>query len=194
MIRHTKFQKNGGKDYRIFVVTPGDIGERGYLERPRRSFAVDPATYTLALNQRVQPGDVLLSIKGTVGVVGLVPEDVPRKGDNALWTVGQSLVILRPKKSGGIDSISLYEYLTNETVQKLIKSLASASAIQILAIKDLNTFPVSIPSKQVMEDMRASFTARQALLDEMADIQRRIATEHAELWPHSQLARTHMRS
>lgn len=29
MIRHTKFQKNGGKDYRIFVASPGDIRERG---------------------------------------------------------------------------------------------------------------------------------------------------------------------
>jgi len=185
LIRHTTLRKDGGKDYRIFVVTPGDIGERGYLERPRRSFTVDPATYTLALNQRVQPGDVLLSIKGTVGVVGLVPEDVPREGDMAIWAVGQSLVILRPKKSDGMDSISLYEYLTNGTVQKLIKSLASSSAIPVLTIKDLHTFPVSIPSKQVMEDMRTSFTARQALLDEAADLQRRIAEEGAELWPRS---------
>lgn len=191
LIRHTKLQKSGGrKDYRIFVASPGDIGERGYLERPRRSFTVDRATYMLALRQTVQPGDVLLSIKGDIGVVGLVPEDVPREGDAAIWTVGQSLVILRPKKSGGMDSISLYEYLTNETVNEFIKSLASASAIPILAIKDLHTFPVSVPSKQVMEDMRASFTARQALLDEAADLRRRIATQRAELWPDTRLART----
>jgi len=151
---------------------------------------VDRATYMLALNQRVQPGDVLLSIKGAIGVVGLVPEDVPREGDMAIWTVGQSCVILRPKRSAGLDSISLYEYLINETVQKLIKSLASASAIPILTIKDLHTFPVSIPSKQVTEDMQASFTTRQALLDEVAEIQRRIAEERAELWPHTQLVRT----
>jgi hypothetical protein len=31
--------------------------------------------------------------------------------------------------------------------------------------------------------------ARQALLDEVADIQRRIAAERAEQWPHAQLAR-----
>lgn len=190
LIRHTKLQKSRGKNYKIFVASPGDIGERGYLEQPRRSFTADRATYMLALHQRVQPGDVLLSIKGAIGVVGLVPEDVPREGDAAIWTVGQSLVILRPKKSGGMDSLSLYEYLTNETVQALIQSLASASAIPILAIKDLHTFPVSIPSKQVMENMRAGFTARQALLDEAADIRRRIAAERAELWPHSQLART----
>lgn len=191
MIRHTKLQKSGGsKDYRIFVASPGDIGERGYLERPRRSFTADRATYMLALHQRVQPGDVLLSIKGACGIVGLVPEGVPREEDAAIWTVGQSLVILRPKKSAGMDSISLYEYLTNETVQELIQSLASASAIPILTIKDLHTFPVSIPSKQVMEDMRASFTARQALFDEAADLRRRIATQRAELWPHTRLART----
>jgi len=190
MIRPANLQKSLGEDYTIFEASPGDIGERGYLDQPGRSFTVDRATYTRALNQRVQPGDVLLSIKGTIGVVGLVPEDVPREGDTAIWTAGQSLMILRPKKRGGMDPITLYEYLTDETVQEFIKSLAGGSVIQNLAMKDLKAFPVPVPSKQIMEDVRARFMARQALLDEVADIQRRIAAERAEQWPHAQLART----
>lgn len=189
MIRPANLQKSQGEDYTIFEASPGDIGERGYLDQPSRSFTVDRATYTRALNQRVQPGDILLSIKGTIGVVGLVPEDVPREGDTAIWTAGQSLMILRPKKRGGMDPITLYEYLTDETVQEFIKSLAGGSVIQNLAMKDLKAFPVPVPSEQIMEDVRARFMARQALLDEVAAIQRRIATERAEQWPHAQLAR-----
>jgi hypothetical protein len=189
LIRPVNLQKSLGEDYTIYEASPGDIGARGYLDQPGRSFTVDRATYTRALNQRVQPGDVLLSIKGTIGVVGLVPENVPHEGEPAIWTAGQSLMILRPKKRGGMDPITLYEYLTDETVQEFIKSLAGGSVIQNLGMKDLKAFPVPVPSKQIMEDVRARFMARQALLDEVADIQRRIAAERAEQWPHAQLAR-----
>lgn len=189
MIRPANLQKSLGQDYTIFEASPGDIGERGYLDQPGRSFTVDRATYTRALNQKVQPGDVLLSIKGTIGVVGLVPDDVPRDGDTAIWTAGQSLMILRPKKRGGMDPITLYEYLTDETVQEFLKSLAGGSAIQNLGMKDLKAFPVPVPSKQIMENVRARFMARQALLEEVAEIHRRIAAERAEQWPHAQLAR-----
>lgn len=189
LIRPANLQKSLGEDYTIFEASPGDIGARGYLDQPGRSFTVDRATYTRALNQRVQPGDVLLSIKGTIGVVGLVPEDVPREGDTAIWSAGQSLMILRPKKRGGMDPITLYEYLTDETVQEFIKSLAGGSVIQNLGMKDLKAFPVPVPTRQIMEGVRARFMARQALLDEVADIQRRIAADRAEQWPHAQLAR-----
>jgi hypothetical protein len=189
MIRPANLQKSLGEDYTIFEASPGDIGQRGYLEQPERSFTVDRATYTRAMNQRVHPGDVLLSIKGTIGVVGLVPDHVPREGDTAIWTAGQSLMILRPKKRGGMDPITLYEYLTDETVQEFIKSLAGGSVIQNLAMQDLKAFPVPIPAREVIEDVRAGFVARQALLDEVADIQRRITTQRAEKWPHAQLGR-----
>lgn len=189
LIRPANLQKSLGEDYTIFEASPGDIGDRGYLDQPGRSFTVDRATYTRALNQRVQHGDVLLSIKGTIGVVGLVPENVPHEGETAIWTAGQSLMILRPKKRGGMDPITLYEYLTDETVQEFIKSLAGGSVIQNLGMKDLKAFPVPVPSRQIMEDVRARFMARQALLDEVADIQRRIAADRAEQWPHAQLAR-----
>lgn len=188
MIRPANLQKALGEDYTIFEASPGDIGDRGYLDQPGRSFTVERATYTRALNQRVQPGDVLLSIKGTIGVVGLVPEGVPPEGDTAIWTAGQSLMILRPKKRAGIDPVTLYEYLTDETVQEFIKSLAGGSVIQNLAMKDLKGFPVPVPSRQIMEDVRARFMARQALLDKVEAIHHRIAAERAEQWPHAQLA------
>jgi hypothetical protein len=189
MIRPANLQKGMGEDYTIFEASPGDIGERGYLQKPSRSFTVDRATYMRALNQRVQPGDVLLSIKGTIGVVGLVPEEAPPEGDTTIWTAGQSLMILRPKKRGGMDPITLYEYLTNETVQDFIKSLAGGSMIQNLAIKDLKAFPVPIPKETVMAEVRERFSERQALLDQVADIQQRIAMQRAEQWPHAQLSK-----
>ncbi len=189
MIRPSPLRAELGEDYTIHESSPGDVGRRGYLERPVRSFTLDRAAYNRALKQQVLPGDVLLSIKGTIGVVGLVPETAPKEGETEIWTAGQSLMILRPKKRGGIDPVTLYEYLTDETVQEFIKSLAGGTAVQSLAMKDLKAFPVAVPSKEVMADVRAQFAERQSLLDEIEAIERKVDTQRAQQWPHAQLVR-----
>lgn len=189
MTRPVSFRGMLGEDYTLHEASPGDVGRRGYLERPGRSISVDRATYNRALKQQVLPGDVLLSIKGTIGVVGLVPESVPKEGETEIWTAGQSLMILRPKKRGGIDPITLYEYLTDETVQEFIKSLTGGTAVQNLAMRDLKAFPVAVPSKEVMAAVRAQFEERQSLLDEIEAIERKIETQRAQQWPHAQLVR-----
>lgn len=45
-------------------------------------------------------------------------------------------MILRPKKRVNMSSLALYEYLSNDTVQDYIKSIAGGAVIQTLAMKD----------------------------------------------------------
>lgn len=187
LIRPINLQKGLDEIYTIREASPGDVGGRGYLECPGRSFTVDRATYNRALNQQVRPGDVLLSIKGTIGTVGLVPDDVPTGDGQEIWTAGQSLMILRPGKRGHMDPVVLYEYLTNETVQEFIQSLAGGVAVQGIAMRDLKTFPVPIPEPEVMEEVRMRFHDRQALFDQIDDLKAKIETIRAQHWPHADL-------
>lgn len=59
-----------------------------------------------------------------------------REGEDTIWTAGQSLMILRPKTRVNMSSLALYEYLSNDTVQDYIKSIAGGAVIQTLAMKD----------------------------------------------------------
>ncbi|GGW24839.1 hypothetical protein GCM10011452_10300 [Gemmobacter lanyuensis] len=188
MIRPINLQKSEEAEYTIFEASPGDVGVRGYLDKPGRAIEVDRATYSRAVNQQLKPGDVLLSIKGTIGVVGIVPNTVPGFGEREIWTAGQSLMILRGKKRASIDPIVLYEYLSDDTVQAFIKSMAGGTVIPNLGMKDLKSFQVPIPSADVMAEVRARFMERQTVFDEIERLQKRVASIRAAHWPHAELA------
>jgi len=187
MIRPTSLTQDEDGEYTLFEASPSDLNERGFIGHPGRAITVERAKYNKAFNQQLRPGDVLLSIKGNVGVVAMVPPDVPKEGEAEIWTAGQSMMILRPKKRVSMSSLALYEYLTNATVQEFLRSLAGGSAIQNLAMKDLKSFPVVMPDEETIERVKAGFDERQAIFDQIAELQKQLLDVRDQGWPHLHL-------
>lgn len=187
MIRPTSLTQDEEGDYTLFEASPSDLNERGFIAHPARAITVERAKYNKAFNQQLRPGDVLLSIKGNVGVVAMVPPDVPKEGETEIWTAGQSMMILRPKKRVSMSPLALYEYLTNATVQEFLKSLAGGSAIQNLAMKDLKSFPVVMPDEETIGRVKAGFDERQAIFDQIVELQNQLLDVRDQGWPHLHL-------
>jgi hypothetical protein len=187
MIRPASLSQDDEGEYTLFEASPSDLDERGFIGHPGRVITVDRAKYNKASNQQLRPGDVLLSIKGNVGVVAMVPADVPKEGENEIWTAGQSMMILRPKKRISISSLALYEYLSNATVHEFLKSLAGGGVIPNLAMKDLKGFPVVLPDEETIDRVKASFAERQGILDQISALQKQLADVRDQGWPHLQL-------
>ena len=122
----------------------------------------------------------------TIGVVGLVPDDVPREGKDTIWTAGQSLMILRPKK-GGISSIALYEYLSSEWVKEALRSLAYGAGIPTISIKDLKEFRVPVPSAEEEDEIEAAFRDRQHRMAQVRAILKDIEQARDASWPHREI-------
>ena len=184
VIRPRAVKKAPDGDYLIREASPGDIGETGYLELPPKETRLAKGALRGARNQRVEPGDVLLSVKGTIGRVGLVPEAAPDTEDG-FWTAGQSLVILRSRNR--IKPEVLYEYLTADVVQEHIRSLAGGSAIQSINAKDLGALEIPVPAMEEQECVVMAFKQRQTLYDEIDRIRDQISKERAATWPHGDL-------
>lgn len=187
MIRPSNLQKSEDGEYTILEAAPADVGPRGYVRQPAREIQVSQAAYKKALSQQILAGDVVLAIKGTVGVVGLVPENAPGSKTDEIWTAGQSLMILRPKPRSGLDPIVLYEFLSDDTVQEFLKSMAGGAVIQNLGMKDLKSFAVPVPSLEQTEEVRDGFMARQAIFDEIETLQEKVNDMRASQWPHSEI-------
>lgn len=187
LVRPVTISADEEGEYTLFEAAPGDVNERGFVSTPKREITVDRAKYNKAFNQQLRPGDVLLSIKGTIGVVGLVPDDVPREGEDMIWTAGQSLMILRPKKRVNMSSLALYEYLSNDTVQEYIKSIAGGAAIQTLAMKDLKGFAIPMPDEETVRSIEESFAERQAIFDEIDEMKMKLKEVRSRGWPHELL-------
>ncbi|PVA05269.1 restriction endonuclease subunit S [Thalassorhabdomicrobium marinisediminis] len=189
MIRPLSMTEDDGGAYILNEASPADVNVRGYIKLPSRTITVDRAKYNKASNQQLRAGDVLLSIKGNIGIASLVPEDVPREGESEIWTAGQSMMILRPKKRIGISSLALFEYLSNATVQEYLKSLAGGATIQNLAMKDLKSFPVAVPDDEAVDAVEVGFTRRQAIFDQIEALEAKVGSVQEQTWPHNQLKR-----
>ena len=187
MIRPTSITPDDDGEYTLLEASPSDTNSRGFIGKPGRAITVDRAKYNRAFNQQLRPEDILISIKGNVGVVAMVPPQVPRGEAPEIWTAGQSMMILRPKKRGSISTLALYEYLSNSTVQEFMKSLSGGSVIQNLAMKDLKNFPVAIPDAVAVEKAETNFAERQAIFDQMEELRIKLEDVRSRSWPHELL-------
>jgi hypothetical protein len=190
LVRPITISQDDEGDYTLMEAAPGDVNARGFVSEPKRSITVDRAKYIKALNQLLRPGDVLLSIKGTIGAVALVPDDLPAEGEEVIWTAGQSLMILRPKKKTRMSSIALFEYLTNAVVQEYLKSIAGGTAIQTLAMKDLKGFEVPLPDPETTRSIEQAFLDRLQVHDQIDALQAQLADLRAAHWPHDTLGQS----
>lgn len=185
VIRPSALPKAHDGEYTVREASPGDIDETGVLRVPPRETKVARGALRKARNQQVRAGDVLLSVKGTIGRVGIVPDGVPSNDEDNFWTAGQSLVILRTR--GQIAPEVLYEYLNNELVQEHIGSLAGGAAIQSISAKDLASLPIPLPSQSDQARVVDRTRSRRALFDEIERVRWEISKHRSETWPHQKL-------
>ena len=146
LIRPVALPKGEDGAYLVHEAAPGDVGEDGFLIEPPKTTSVDRGGLRKARNQQLEPGDVVISMKGTIGRVGLVPDDVPDRNAEDFWSVGQSMMILRPLR-GTIAPEVLYEYLSSDLMHEHLSALASGAAIQSISMKDLKTLPIPVPAQ-----------------------------------------------
>ena len=186
MIRPLSLGKEDDGEFVIREAVPADIGDGDFLQEPKKETLIERAQLRKARNQRLMPGDLLLSVKGTIGAVALVPEDTDVPGESGFWTAGQSFMILRPKK-GEISGIALYEYLSSGPVKETLRSLAHGAVIPTISIKDLKEFRVPIPSPEEDDEIETAFQDRQDRLAEVRAILMGIKQDRNASWPHREL-------
>ncbi|MCL3881027.1 N-6 DNA methylase [Marivita sp. GX14005] len=187
LIRPVTISEDEEGEYTLFEAAPGDVNKRGFIAEPRREISVSRPKYNKAFNQQLRPGDVLLSIKGNVGITALAPDDVPKEGESVIWTSGQSMMILRPKQRIHVSSLALFEYLSNATVREHLQSIAGGTAIQTLAMKDIKSLPIPVPDDKTLADVEAGFAERQKLFDQIDALEHAVAKTRNQSWPHKVL-------
>lgn len=86
----------------------------------------------------LQPNDLLLAVKGSIGKIGIVPTP-PTAGEGG-WVAGQSFAVLRAIEPNSYMPQALLVYLRSDLGQILLSRMAvgaSQPTIQLSALKDL---------------------------------------------------------
>ena len=90
----------------------------------------------------VKENDLVISIKGTLGKVGIITKDLKNT------IPGTSLCILRPHQSAIVPGFYIFQYLRSSIGQTIITSSSQGVAIPFLSIKDLKNLSIPIPTAE----------------------------------------------
>ena len=118
-----------------------DIDKIGELRKIERKTAVSDDFLTRAKNTFIKKGDLLISIKGTVGKIGIVRKDLKDT------IPGPSLCVLRIRPSAVIEPESIFLYLRSEIGQRIITNSSQGATIPFLSIKELKNLDIPLPNQ-----------------------------------------------
>jgi type I restriction-modification system DNA methylase subunit len=142
--------------------------KNGRLSLPAKLSELPQSASTKIENAVLKPGDILLSIKGTIGKIALVTDDTIAESGPVPIVPGQSFVIIRMRKGGLIpDPRVLVGYLRSPVAQSLLQRMAGGTTIANVAMGDLKNLEVPVISMKAQHDIVEKH-------NECQDIQRHI--------------------
>jgi hypothetical protein len=135
-------RKEGGDAQEVRVLQVGDIDDRTGGARPLKDLNLMPLPDKSGLDRyRVQPGDVVVSCKGTLLKTGLIEEST------AGAIASANLVVVRAR--GDVSPKTLYLVLRSEGAKRKLKGLQKVGAtIASLSYKDIQTLEFRLPNHQ----------------------------------------------
>ena len=149
-----KVNQNSGLELK--EVLASDIDDMGIVQAPRKIIHVDRNGLVRALNAWLKHGDILIAIKGSVGKIGFVEDqlaEMPEMFESGeKWVAGQSFVIARikPSQANKVTPEYLFRYLKSPQVQKYFESRSLGVAIPMIKMTDIETLPVRLPAAETL--------------------------------------------
>jgi type I restriction enzyme M protein len=163
----------------IFEVSPAELPEYEYLQTPTRERLVDPQDIERHGQQALRPGDVLLSVKGTIGKSAVAGAELP---DIQIFP-SQSSVILRLKPRAAIaDPVALLMHLRSPLFQSLLQSVVTGTTIPNVTLGDLRALPIVIPTVEEQRQLREVFETQSQLQSQIHLLQIQQHAAAAKAW------------
>jgi type I restriction enzyme M protein len=153
----------------------------GAVHLPSRRVMLSPETAARARRAALEPGDLVLSIKGRIGAVGIVEELPP--GDET-WVPGQSFAVIRLRRGAAVkDPRILYRYLVSPLGQNALQTLAGGTTVPFVQIADVRRLEVPLPSPTDIIRLRKAEQEIAELNRQLSAIKGQIAKVEGKLWP-----------
>lgn len=126
----------------FYEVGVRNISNDGLVNKPEKSLQLSGRMRDRAELQRLQPGDILLVSKGSVGKIGLVGNDCDKN-----WVASQSFQVVRLTHTNYIASSEyLFRYLSSPLVQEYLSEQITGTTIPVLKTADIKELPIPIVS------------------------------------------------
>lgn len=168
----------------VLEIAPADLID-GIVRPPARQQAFDRKEEKRVQGVTVRADDILVSIKGNVGNVGIV-EDVGVHLAQIMsepWIVSQSLAIVRLKANPHIHSPAvLAALLTAPWVREKLESMSGASTVRTLPLSALRSLSLPVPSAEECALAETKLAAIAETREQITEHQRNLAESRSQLW------------
>lgn len=167
-------------DIVAFEIGVSDIDEVGLVETPGKRLALSEATASQARKAVIEPGDVLLVIKGSVGKVGYV-RSIP---EGALWLASQSFAVLRLRRHAPIsDPRVLFRFLSSGLGQASLQNVRVGSTVPGLQMADVRRLPIVLPDSNVHAAIARQVDGLFAIQDHIRQLRSDLKDQQTTIWP-----------
>ncbi|PLU71385.1 hypothetical protein BMJ21_10025 [Sinorhizobium medicae] len=169
-----------GPTFQVREALLADV-DNGRLSLPVKLSELPRSALPKIESATLKPGDILLSIKGTIGkaaLVGEVAETSP-----VPIVPGQSFVIVRLRKGSLIhDPRILVSYLRSPIAQSLLQAMAGGTTIPNVAMGALKDMPVPVPGAKAQDKMLKKFDEYYELLRNIDEMKDRLSNTESDLF------------
>jgi len=150
-IRRSQLFKDEGEGKEIYEVSPSDFNKSGFLLECGKIKQIG-SQYKRLHTYKLEPFDVLLSTKGTIGKVAIVGET------SETIIASQALQVIRLKDSDKKDkAIALYMFLKSTLGQTIISTLQSGVAMPQISTSEIKKLKVPILTKEQEQQVVLNF-------------------------------------
>ena len=150
-------KKSSEQHMMLLEVLASDIDEIGIVNNPKKIIHVGADGEARAKKAWLKKGDILIAIKGSVGKVGFINDELAGILENTelgkKWVAGQSFVIIRIKIDY-IDKITpeyLFRYLRSYQTRKYFESRSIGVAIPLIKMVDIESLPIRLPAQDTIK-------------------------------------------
>jgi type I restriction enzyme M protein len=160
----------------VLEVGAGDLIEHDYIRQPTKTVRL------AALKNTLQPLDILISVKGSVGKVGLVPPNLTES-----WVAGQTCLVLRLAQGGQHQAQhtprSLFLFLRSALGKACLQRIVSGAAVPLIQLRELRKLPVVLPTAEQAQEADRIFQEVVGMQREVDSLRARQESLAGECWP-----------
>jgi type I restriction enzyme M protein len=170
----------GPEHLKVAEVGVADIDETGLVRSPGKQLILPAEAAPQTRRARLEAGDVLLVIKGSVGKVGFI-RDIP---EGETWLASQSFAILRLRQHAPLSHPEiLFRFLSSSLGNASIQSMRVGVAVPGLQMNDVKRLMIVIPDLKtqaaIVEDIEDLFERQDRIRELRAELTRR----QTDIWP-----------
>lgn len=171
-IRRSQLFKDEGEGKEVYEVSPSDFNKAGFLLECGKIKQIG-SQYRRLQTYKLEPYDVLLSTKGTIGKVAIVGET------SETMIASQAVQVIRLKDSDKKDkAIALYMFLKSILGQTILLTLQSGVAMPQIATAEIKKLGIPILTKEQEKQTVLNFNSELKMYNEINKIYTNIQAIH----------------